>query len=174
MNLADFPVPHGIFRADKHRLFRRPVAFTLGAYGFPDNGTQIMEKTDGVGKAMILKGRDFTGREKQLAMTIYQGWNELKYVHSEGSDPDSEKSIIVYAETKLDKQYGGFEPYLLLSQVITKESHDDFTEDEIFPVAYLEYDDYRKNGSYGTTVIGLKNGDKKEINFEEMERTLLL
>ena len=62
----------------------------------------------------------------------------------------------------------------MLSQVITKESHDDFTEDEIFPAAYLEYEDYRKNGSYGTTVIGLKNGDKKEINFEEMERTLLL
>lgn len=45
INLADFPVENGIFRVDKHRLFRRPVTFTLGAYGFPDNGTEIIRKS---------------------------------------------------------------------------------------------------------------------------------
>lgn len=173
MNLADFPVPWGIFRVDKHRLYRRPVIFTLGAYGFPDNGTQITEKTEGTAKAIILKGRDFTGREKQLAMTVYDGWKELKYINSRGSNPDSGKSVIVYAETNLEKQYGGFEPYLLLSQVITRESHEDFTDDEIFPVASVEYEDYRHNGSYGTVAVVFNNGDRKEVNFEEIEGKFL-
>ena len=29
VNLADFPVANGIIRVDKHRLFKRPVIFTL-------------------------------------------------------------------------------------------------------------------------------------------------
>ena len=174
MNLADFPVPNGIFRVDKHKLFRRPVIFTLGAYGFPDNGTEIIKRSCEDAQAIILKGRDFTGKEKQMAMTIYQGWNELKYICSQGSNPDSEKSMIVYAETKLNKQYGGYEPYLLISQVITKEDHEDFTDDEIFPVASLDYEDENRNGSYGTITVLLKNGLEKKINFEGIEGKFMI
>lgn len=174
MNLADFPVQNGIFRVDKHKLFRRPVIFTLGAYGFPDNGTIITKRSCKEAEAIILKGRDFTGKEKQMAMTIYHGWNELKYICSQGSNPDSDKSIIVYAETKLNKQYGGFEPYLLISQVITKEDHEDFTDDEIFPVALFNYEDKNRNGSYGTITILLKNGVEKKINFEEIESKFMI
>ena len=46
IDLADFAMPYGIMRADKIRLFRRPIRLTLGSFGFPDNGTdiQIREK----------------------------------------------------------------------------------------------------------------------------------
>ena len=174
INLADFPVENGIFRVDKHRLFRRPVSFTLGAYGFPDNGTEIIRKSSEGAEAIILKGRDFTGRKKQLAMTIYQGWESLDYVVSRGSNPDSEQSILVYASTRLQKQYGGYEPYLLMSQVLTKENHEDFCEEEIFPVETLEYEDEKQVGSYGTLIVTLKNGIKREINFEGIESGLML
>lgn len=174
MNLADIPVENGILRVDKHRLFRRPVEFTLGAYGFPDNGTRIEKREKDGAKAMILRGRDFTGHEKQLAMTIYRGWEELDYIESKGSNPDSENSIVVYAKTVLKKQYGGHEPYLLISQVITKESQEDFTDEEIFPIAELQYEDEAKNGSYGTVSLILKNGQKKQVCFEGIEGKLVL
>ena len=90
MNLADFTVPYGVIRADKLRLFSCPIRLTLGSYGFPDNGTQIIEKTADGAKAIILKGHDHTGREKQMAMTIYDGWDELEIVKSTGTNPDSE------------------------------------------------------------------------------------
>ena len=45
MQLADFPVSHGIFRVDKLRLFKRPVTITLGSFGFPDNDISIFTKT---------------------------------------------------------------------------------------------------------------------------------
>ena len=153
LNLADFTVPYGVVRVDKLRLYRAPVSFTLGAYGFPDNGTEVVEKTFGDAKAIILKGQDATGREKQLAMTIYDGWKKLTLVHSIGTNPDSEKSIVVYASMTREKQYSGFEPYVLISQVITKESHEDFTEEELFPIEEILYTDEEGCGSYGPVTL---------------------
>lgn len=46
LSLADMTVPYEILRADRLRLFRCPVTYTLGAYGFPDNGTSIIKKCD--------------------------------------------------------------------------------------------------------------------------------
>lgn len=174
VNLADFAVPYGIFRVDKHRLHRRPVRFTLGAYGFPDNGTEIIRKECGTAKAVILKGYDFCGNEKQLAMTIYDGWDTLELVHSTGTNPDSEHSIVVYATGDKKKQYGSYEYYTMISQVLTKESHVDFTEAELFPVADICYADSAKTGAYGTVTVTLKDGMVKRVNFEEMEAGLTL
>lgn len=174
MNLADFPVENGIIRVDKHRLFRRPVKFTLGAYGFPDNGTKVTVKNSGSAKAIILKGKNYTGCKKQLAMTVYDGWQDLKLVHSVGTNPDSENSIVVYAESSFNKQYGGHEPYVMISQVLTKESTEDFSDEELFPIQSVQYEDMTGNGVYGNTIVTLKNGTVKKINFEEMEARLLL
>ena len=173
LNLADFPVEYGIIRADKLRLFRTPIELTLGAYGFPDNETEIIHKTKGSAKAVVLKGYDHTGREKQLAMTIYDGWDELDMVHSTGTNPDSEKSIIVYARTSRKKQYG-YENFILISQVITKESHADFEADELFPIESIVYTDKEQCGGYGPVTINLKNGTKREISFDGMEGCLQL
>lgn len=174
INLADFTVPYGIIRVDKHRLFRRPVKFTLGSYGFPDNGTEIIEKTCGNAKAIILKGKDFTGAPKQLAMTIYDGWDDIKFIKSTGTNPDSEHSIVVYAEKELKKQYGAYEPYCMISQVITKESSEDFTEEELFPIADIRYEDSTKTGAYGTVTVTLKDGTVRFVNFEEIEAGFMI
>lgn len=117
MNLADFTVPCGVIRVDKLRLFKKPVSLTFGAYGFPDNGTQIMLKEQpyegGKAKAVILKGHDAAGREKQLAMTIYDGWDDIAYVESCGTNPDSEHSIVVYAKLERKNQ-NHYEPSILI------------------------------------------------------------
>lgn len=174
INLADFTVPCGIIRADKMKLHRRPVRFTLGAYGFPDNGTEIIEKTCGKAKAIILKGKDFTGQDKQLAMTIFDGWDSIDYVHSCGTNPDSEKSIVIYAAADKKKQYGGYESYYMISQVITKECPEDFTEDELFPIADIQYTDAAGSGVVGPVKIILKNGDEKVIDFEGIEGKMMI
>lgn len=173
VNLADFSVPYGIIRVDKLRLHRRPVSITLGAYGFPDNGTEIIKLNKGKAKAIVLKGKDFTGREKQLAMTLYDGWDEIELLHSEGTNPDSKKSIVVYGKLTRSKQYG-YEPYVMVSQVITKESLEDFTEDEIFPIETIAYTDKEKCGGYGPVTIILQGGNKKVIEFEGIEGNLVL
>jgi len=173
VNLADFPVAFGIVRVDKLKLHRRPIAMTLGAYGFPDNGTEMIRLEKDNAKAIILKGHDFTGREKQLAMTLYDGWEEIGLLNSEGTNPDSAKSIVVYGKLTSKKQYG-YEPYIMISQVITKESLEDFTEEEIFPITSVEYTDKEKCGGYGPVQVLLKDGKRKVIEFEGMEGNLQL
>jgi hypothetical protein len=173
INIADFAVPYGIMRTDKIRMFRRPLRITLGAFGFPDNGTEVIKKEKDGFKAVILKGHDHTGKEKQLAFTIMDGWDNIDLIHSKNTNPDSENSIILYADTKREKQYG-YEPYFLISQVITKESLEDFADDDIFPVKSIEYTDLQKCGGYGPVRISLKNGDCKVIDFEGIEGNLQL
>ncbi len=174
VNLADFVVPNGIIRVDKQRFFGRTVTMTLGSYGFPDNGTEIIKKESGNAKAIILKGKDFTGRKKMMAMTIYDGWKDIDYITSKDTNPDSEKSIVIYASCERTKQYDGYEPYVMISQVITKENHEDFSDEELFPIASVIYEDSAKTGAYGTTVIQMKDGSRKEINFEGIEGKLML
>lgn len=173
MNLADFPVPCGIFRADKIRMYRRPLRLTLGTFGFPDNGTEVIRREKGSYKAVILKGRDHTGREKQLAFTIMDGWTDIQLINSEGTNPDSPRSIVLYAETTREKQYG-YEPYFLLSQTITKESHEDFTDEELFPLKEVVYADPQRCGGYGPFTIIFIDGSEKTIDFSHIESTLSL
>lgn len=186
VNLADFPVGRGIFRVDKLRLIRRPAALTLGSYGFPDNPgrdgtwTKIIRKEEelpdgSLAQAVILIGRDHTGLQRQMAMTCYRGWEKLDVIHSKGTNPDSENSIVVYASMESRKQYGSAEPYLLISQVITAElpGRDTeecvFAQEELFPVREIIYEDAARTGAYGTTTLHMKNGETKKINFEGIE-----
>lgn len=171
VNLADFPVAYGVLRVDKLRLFRTPITLTLGAYGFPDNGTEVIRRSEGEAQAIILKGFDHMGRQKQLAMTIYDGWESIGLLHSTHTNPDSEKSIVIYASTARREQYG-YDRFILISQVITKESHDDFSDDELFPIRQIAYTDREKCGGYGPVTVRLKNGVEKTVVFEGMEGCL--
>lgn len=173
LNLADFAVPFGIMRVDKLRLHRCPVELTLGSYGFPDNGTKVEERTCKGARAVILKGRDSRGTEKQMAMTVYDGWEELRLVHSTRTNPDSLHSIVIVASMKRRKQYG-YEPYILISQVLTRESHEDFGEEELFPVKEVVYTDPEGFGGYGRVTVRRKDGSEKIIDFEGIEGKLML
>ena len=194
MNLADFPVSCGVMRVDRHKLHRRPVTFTLGSYGFPDNGTQILKHTlesaqqgadaspasylsngaQRTAQAIILKGKDSQGKERQMAMTVYDGWESLDVLTSEGTNPDSERSLILYASSTFRKQYGGYEPYVMISQVITKESTEDFTEEELFPIRSVTYEDAKGTGAYGTVTVELKDGTVKKVNYDGIEGHMTL
>lgn len=172
--LADFPVDYGILRVDKINLCDWPVEIILSGYGFCDNEAKITHKTNGNASAIILKGKDYAGQEKQLAMTIYDGWDKIDYVNSIGTNPDSEKSIIVYAKTKRDKAYDGTLKKVLISQVITKESHKDFTDEEIFPIKSIDYSDEYNTGIFGDIKIILKNRKMYTVNFDEIDGRLSL
>ena len=108
-----------------------------------------------------------------MAFTVMDGWTDLKIAHSCGTNPDSEASIVPYAVTERTKQYG-YEPYVLISQVLTKESLEDFDEDEIFPVLEVQYTDPQGMGGYGPVKIFLKNGEVRTIDFYGIEGKLMV
>ncbi|MCR5126593.1 MAG: DUF2264 domain-containing protein [Lachnospiraceae bacterium] len=174
INLADFAVPYGIFRVDKHKLFRRPVRFTLGSFGFPDNGTAIRRLQRDGAKAIILKGHDHMGREKQMAMTVWDGFEKLEVIQSKGTNPDSERSFVICATGSFLHQYDASEPYCLISQVLTKENAEEFTDDDIFPLASIVYKDHFNTGAYGDILLNFRDGRKVVINFDNIEGNLTI
>ena len=172
IDLADIALPYGILRADKLRVNGHPVELTLGAYGFADNGTEIIRREHQGAQAIVLKGHDHTGQPRQLAMTIFDGWEGIDVMHSAGSNPDSPRSIVVYGRTARREQYH-FAPYLLLSQVITKTSLDDFSDDELFPIRSVEYTDPQSVGAYGPVRLTLADGTVHTIDFTGLEGRLM-
>lgn len=173
MELADFTVPYGIMRADKMRFPQKPLELTLGAFGFPDNGTELIHMEQDGCRAIVLKGHDHMGKERQLAMTIFAGWDEIGFVKSQHTNADSPDSIVVYAKLKREKQYG-YEPYVLISQVITKCSLEDFDADEIFPLKEIRYTDKESCGGYGPVRLCMKDGTERVIDFYGLEAKLTI
>ncbi len=173
-DLTDFPVEYGIFRVDRMRFYRRPTRITLGAYGFPDHGTKIEEFTKEGARALVLTGTDAMGRPRKMAMTVFGGWQEIRMKHSLGTNPDGGPSLLPYAVGTLERQYDGSEPYLFLSQVITREDGGDFTEEELFPLRRIEYGDSTHTGACGPVKIFLRNGETKTVDFDGMEGRLTL
>ena len=169
LNLADFAIPYGILRADKIRLYRCPTTITLGSFGFPDNNTTVIQKNKGSFKAIIVKGYDSQNKPKQMAMTIYDGFDSIDIKKSTATNPDSTNSIIIYATGLRKKLYGGFAKKILISQVITKEDHTDFTDEDLFAITDIKYTDQKNCGAYGDIILTLNDGSTKTINFNGIE-----
>ncbi len=191
MYLADFPVPLGIMRVDRLGLFKRPVTLTLGSYGFPNNGTEIKEKTSTVkiikdctgeaktewlpAKAIVLKGHDSEGLGITLAMTAYAGFSGLFVKHQKNCNPDSERSVLLYAVTNTgEKLYDGSKPYMLISQTITRHDGKDLAEDEIFPLSEIRFTDKYGTGAYGPVEVVFKDGNRRYVDFTGVEGNLML
>ena len=81
---------------------------------------------------------------------------------------------LLYAKSTFQKQYGGDEPYVMISQVITKEEHIDFSEEEIFPIRLIEYEDTKAKGAYGNVKIHFKNQKVDTINYVDVGKLIQL
>lgn len=174
LNLADFTVPYGILRVDKAKLIRRPVTLTLGSFGFPDQETEVRRYQQDGGKAIVLTGTDACGRPRCMAMTVYGGWDTLEVLRSTGTNPDSENSLVVYAAAERKKQYGGCEPCVFISQLLTREDGGDFTAEELFPIRETVYQDPANCGAYGPIEIHLKDGTVRVVDYQGLEGHLSL
>ncbi len=172
MFLADFPVPKGIIRVDKAKLHKKPVMLSLGSYGFPDNGTEIEIREKNGFKAIVLKGTDSQGNKKQLAFTVFSGFTELKFIRSEGTNPDSDKSIVPYATSTLMNLYDASEPHVFITQTITSEDNNGFTDDELFPISKIDFEDDTASGAYGPIRLTMLTGQTYTIDFAGIEGSL--
>lgn len=172
VDLADFPVAEGLIRVDRPRFYRGKIKLTLGSYGFPDTGkVKISELEKNGARAIVLKGFDSQGREKQMAMTVFSAWEHIQIVRSTGTNADTEKSLFVSAELDREKLYG-YEPFVMVSQVITRESHEDFTEDELFSVRKITCTDLQGCGGYGQIYVEMADGERRTVDFDRVEGNL--
>ena len=171
IDLADFPVANGLVRADKLRLFHKPVDVYLGSYGFPcpDARYRIEKRPDA--QAVIMSGHGSDGKLRHMAMTIWGGWSDLSVEKSHGTSADTGESFIIFAHTYREKVFS-YDPYILISQVITKEGDEGFCDDEVFSIAGISYTDSQNCGGFGPVSIRMKNGREYEVDFAGIEGKL--
>ncbi|MCQ2770715.1 MAG: DUF2264 domain-containing protein [Clostridia bacterium] len=161
MILADTTLPNGILRCDKMTTYDNPGHFVLSSFGFPDNGTTIETYSEGKARAIVLSGKDSQGNPKQMAMTIFEGFEDIFVTKHTGTNPESTNSIVICANTKEASGLYPNGPWIFISQVITKESQEPFTQDELFPISSISMNE---NGGIGDVEINLKNGEKRTIS----------
>ena len=173
IDLADFPVAKGIVRVDKLRLFHKPADIYLGSYGFPCSDAEYRVETEGDARAIIITGIGSDGKRRHMAMTVFGGWDDLYVEKSSGTNPDTAESHIIFAHASRKKVFS-YDPYILISQVITKEGEDGFTEDEVFSVDSISYADKEQCGGYGPVSIRMKTGEIHNVDFSGIEGKLML
>lgn len=168
LDLVDFPVANGLIRVDWPHFIQKNYQLTLGSFGFPDNLTTVKFLKEEPAQALVLKGYDQLGQEKQLVFTCYSPFKTLDIFNSQKTNPESLKSIIAYAKTDdtLEKQ----NLPVLISQTLTKESHEDFLFDEIFPIEKIEKGGHGRNPLQVDLL--LKNGQKKIIDYTQLTGNL--
>ena len=132
---------------------------------------QLRELEKDGAKAVLLKGHDSQGREKQMAMTVFDGWETIRIVSSKDTNPDAENSLVIVAEASRNKLYA-YEPFVFISQVLTRESFEEFTEDEIFSIQKISYTDPENCGGYGPVTLEMKDGRTMIVDYTEMEGNL--
>ena len=58
--------------------------------------------------------------------------------------------------------------------MLTRESHEEFGEEELFPIQEVVYTDEEGYGGYGPVTVRMKDGSEKTIDFEGIEGKMLL
>lgn len=173
IDLADFPVACGLIRADKCRIPEKPYTLTLGSYGLPVPGESaytVAERTcpDTGARAMILQGDWGT-----VALVAYAGFEKLSLAVRKKVNPASEVSVMAVAESRREKYYS-YEPYVMISAVLTKKQPEGFTDEELFPVRSIAYTDENQCGGYGPVTFVLKDGRTVTVDYEGMEGRLMV
>lgn len=171
IDLADFAVSEGMIRVDKMRIHEKPFKLTLGAYGVPEWEGQpvtIEERNHNGARAVILHNG-----MKQLAFVSYQGYDSINVKKRTGVNAQAEDSWLIYGECQREKCYG-YEPYVLISSVLSRDDGEAWEDQEIFLVKNILFADPQQYGGYGSISLELNDGNMVEVDYEGIEGRLMI
>ncbi|MBQ0124882.1 MAG: hypothetical protein KBS59_00990, partial [Clostridiales bacterium] len=94
---------------------------------------------------------------------VFAGFDDLTVTKHSGTNPESMNSIVICASTKEMPGLYPDGPWIFISQVITKESSDPFTEDELFPINSVSMN----SDGIGDVSVTMNNG--REYTFSHSE-----
>ena len=171
IDLADFPVQNGLIRVDKARIPDKPYTLYLGHYGLPvmdSEKVSFQKKEKNGAKAIIAKTKDL-----QVAMVTYRGFDLLAMKENFSKSPVTKKSILIYAESKRDKYYE-YKDYVLITAMLHKRDNTSWSDEELFPIEQITFEDKEQCGGYGKITISHNDGIETIIDYEGIEGNLKL
>lgn len=168
IDLADIPLDNGILRIDRVNIVEKPYDLNLSHYGLPhiDGHIDVHKHLDQKTPAIIAKTKGL-----QLAMVTYRGWHHMDVVTNTKTNPVTDESTLIYANTKEEKLYGQSN-YILITAMLHKTDDSDWTDDALYPVKDIIFENEKSGGNQGTITIILKNGKTYTVDFKGQEGRL--
>ena len=127
----------------------------------------IRRSCDGA-EAVILKQ---DGR--QLALVAYTAWESVEIKERRGVNPAAENSMLAYGKLRREKMYG-YEPYVMISAVLSRTDDREWAEDELFPIRTITFTDEEQCGGYGPVTLLMKDGRTVAVDYEGLEGHLMI
>ncbi len=173
VDLADFPVAYGLIRADKSRIPDRPYTLTLGSYGLPVPEGSKAEEEERICPETGALARILKGEYGQIAMVFYAGFDKSCVVSRKGSNPAEGESRMIVGTSRRERYYS-YEPYVMITAILTRKDSGEWTDEELFPIKRLSFTDPQGCGGYGPVILEMKDGRTMIVDYEGLEGKLSL
>jgi len=168
IDLAEIIVPGGMVRVDRLRLpYKHEIH--LGHYGLPRiNGIEAkVSRLSAGGCDAITAAID--GR--QVALVACHGWDGVDAMVHEKRHAESDRSTVIYAHRRRDKDYRGMD--VLVTVLLHKTTDEPWTEQELSVVKQCELLPWTETGSPCGMRITLTNGTTIEIDYREADKSVV-
>jgi len=164
IDLAEITIPGGVIRVDRSRLaFEHEL--TLGHYGLPHIGdVKAKIKKSELGNKKVITA-SIPGR--QLALIIYNGWDEVESIVHKGRNAEADESTVIYCHKKRLRKNPAME--LMITVLIHKMDNTEWTEEELSPIKQIDIMDITPNFSALGVNITLFNYEKYEVDFKDID-----
>ncbi len=164
IDLAEITIPGGVIRVDRSRLAFE-YELTLGHFGLPHlNGQKpIIKQFEDGGKKVITAS--IPGR--QVALIVYSGWDKLESMVHANRNAEADESTVLYAYKKRMDKNPAME--LMISVLLHKRDDVEWTEEELSPIKDINIMDITPSHSALGAQITLRNNEKFEIDFKDID-----
>jgi hypothetical protein len=164
IDLAGITVPGGMIRVDRSRMAFE-YELTLGHFGLPHLG----------GKPASVSRNTYADREvitasipgRRLALILYRGWDAADVRVHRDCNAEADESTVIYARKKRLEKNPPME--LMIAVLLHKRDDSEWTADELAPVKSIQVCEVMPSGSPMGAFITLNNGEKYEIDFQDID-----
>ena len=165
IDMASVMIPNGEIRIDRVR--RMDICqVNIGHFSLPHiAGEPAITKREIDGKASI----QIKIPNRQLAMTLYSGWDRLGIKKITGLNPEAKNASIIHAEMKDKNNFGPVR--ILISILLHKADDSRWTELELQPIASITPLSLDIPEALAGLLIKLKNGTEHRVEFKAMDGT---
>ncbi len=168
LDLADIPLDNGILRIDRVCITEKPYDLNLGHYGLPhiDDVIKIDKRSEGNAEAIIASTNGL-----QLAMVAYNGWDSIDVEKNTKKNPVTSESTLIFGNSKQTKLYGHGE-YILVTAMLHKTDDSNWTDEELYPVEEISFENKESGGNFGKIKVVMKDGKTFTVDFKGREGKL--
>ena len=163
VDMGIYVIPGGEIRVERIRKIRKLQAY-LGHFELPYN-----EEPEQVRK--IVDGREvliLSNGERQLSVTNYIGWREIKVNHHKGIHPESKKSALPYLIYE-EQEYHNGPVDLMISVLLHRRNDRHWADDELQPIADIMPLKEGVPMHLGGLLMKLKNGKMIKVDFGNID-----